>query len=61
MLIFELRRQRGAWVVRLGNSVYGEYLDREQASLDAIDAASEARQTGRDAEVWDRSTATRVF
>jgi hypothetical protein len=38
-----------------------EYLNREQAYLDAIEAATEARQTGQEAEVWDRSTNTRVF
>ena len=30
------------WVVTLGNSVYGAYLDKEQALLDAVDAARDA-------------------
>jgi hypothetical protein len=51
------------WIVRLGNSVYGAYLDKEQAILDAIDAAREASQNGCEAQVWlrDRATAARVF
>jgi hypothetical protein len=51
------------WVVTLGGSVYGAYLDREQALLDAVDAARDALQSGREAQVWlrDRSTAARVF
>jgi hypothetical protein len=58
------RHSRNArWIVRLGNSVYGSYLDKEQALLDAVDAAQDARQTGRDAQVWvrDRSEAARIF
>jgi hypothetical protein len=51
------------WVVTLGNSVYGAYLDKEQAVLDAVDAARDALQAGREAQVWvrDRATADRVF
>jgi hypothetical protein len=47
----------------LGDSVYGAYLDKEQAVLDAMDAARDALQAGREAQVWvtDRSTAARVF
>ena len=58
------RRGRDArWIVRLGNSVYGAYLDREQALLDAVDAARDALQCGREAQVWirDRSSAARIF
>ena len=29
------------WLVMLGDSVYGAYLDKEQALLDAVDAARE--------------------
>jgi hypothetical protein len=58
--------QRGPatrWVVMLGDSVYGAYLDKEQALLDALDAARDALQSGREAQVWvrDRSNAARVF
>ncbi len=58
------RRGHGArWVVTLGNAIYGAYLDREQALLDAVDAAREALQSGDEAQVWitDRSTPSRVF
>ena len=55
--------RRGRWIVMLGDSVYGAYLDKEQALLDAVDAARDALQSGREAEVWvrDRSKAARVF
>jgi hypothetical protein len=65
MMEFEVcRRGRDArWVVRLGNSVYGAYLDKEQALLDAVDAARDALQCGREAQVWvrDHSDAARIF
>ena len=51
------------WVVWLGGSVYGAYLDKEQALLDAVDAAREALQCGREAEVWirERANSARIF
>ena len=58
------RRGREArWVVTLGDALYGAYLDKEQALLDAVDAAREAMQAGCEAQVWvrDHSTAARVF
>ena len=57
------RRGATRWVVMLGDSVYGAYLDKEQALLDAVDAARDALQSGREAQVWvrDRSDAARVF
>ncbi|HZU88287.1 MAG TPA: hypothetical protein VE993_03430 [Stellaceae bacterium] len=58
------RRGREArWVVTLDDSVYGAYLDREQALLDAVDAARDALQAGYEAQVWvrDRSAPARVF
>ena len=58
------RRGRATtWVVMLGDSVYGAYLDKELALLDAVDAARDAMQAGCEAQVWvrDRSTAARVF
>lgn len=49
------RRGRHArWIVCLDNEVYGSYLDKEQAMLDAMDAARDAQQCGRDAHVWVR-------
>jgi hypothetical protein len=57
------RGREWKWVVTLGGSIYGAYLDKEQALLDAVDAAREAARSGREAQVWvrDRSAATRVF
>lgn len=58
------RRGRDArWIVRLGNAVYGAYVDREQALLDAVDAATDALQSGREARVWlhDRSSTARIL
>jgi len=51
------------WIVTLGDAVYGAYLDREQALLDAVDAARDALAAGREAQVWigDQSSAARVF
>ncbi len=51
------------WVVRLDNTTYGAYLDKEQAMLDAIEAAREAQQQGRDARVFlrDRVDEARIF
>ena len=58
------RRARDArWIVRLDKAVYGAYLDKEQALLDAVDAAREALQCGREAQVWvrERTNAARIF
>lgn len=58
------RRGREArWVVTLGDSVYGAYLDKEQALLDAVDAARDALSAGREAQVWlrEQSSASRIF
>ena len=58
------RRDRDArWIVRLGNNVYGAYLDKEQALLDAVDAARDALQSGREAQVWlrDHSSSARIL
>lgn len=64
-LEFQVCRQgRDArWVVRLGNAVYGAYLDKEQALLDAVEAARDALQCGREAQVWlrDSTTPARIF
>jgi hypothetical protein len=51
------------WVVTIGNSLYGAYLDREQALLDAVDTARDAIQAGHEAQVWikDRSISVRVL
>ena len=51
------------WIVRLDNATYGAYLDKEQALLDAVDAARDAMQSGRQAQVWlrERATASRIL
>lgn len=58
------RRGREArWVVTLGKTVYGAYLDKEQALLDAVDAARDALAGGKEAQVWikERARTARVF
>jgi hypothetical protein len=51
------------WVVTIDDRLYGAYLDKEQALLDAVDAARDAMQAGYEAQVWikDRSALARVF
>jgi hypothetical protein len=51
------------WVVELDSATYGAYLDKEQALLDAVDAAKDARQSGREAQVFLREhlVAARIF
>jgi hypothetical protein len=51
------------WLVRLNDATYGAYLDKEQALSDAIDAAHDAQQTGREAQVWvrDRTGTERIL
>lgn len=58
--------QRGGesrWIVRLDDTEYGAYLDKEQAVLDAVDAAHDAREAGREAQVWvhEQATAARIL
>jgi hypothetical protein len=50
--------QEARWLVRRNNAIYGAYLDKEQALLDAIDAARDAQQAGCEAQVWDFSDLT---
>jgi hypothetical protein len=54
-MLFRIFRdeREGRWIVLVGDQRYGEYLDKEEAVLDAIDAAQEARAAGDNAEVWD--------
>ena len=62
---FRVYRQgrEARWVVTLGKAVYGAYLDREQALLDAVDAARDAMQRGREAQVWlwERDAPSRIL
>jgi hypothetical protein len=65
ILEFQVCRQgrESRWVVRLGNAIYGAYLDKEQALLDAVEAARDALQCGREAQVWLRESTepARIF
>lgn len=65
MMEFHVCRRDGdaRWIVRLGNDDYGAYLDKEQALLDAVDAARDALQSGCEAQVWlrDQSDAARIL
>jgi hypothetical protein len=57
------REDPDMWVVQLDNTTYGAYLDKEQALLDAVDAARDARQIGREAHVFlrEHAIAARIF
>jgi hypothetical protein len=52
-LKFEVRQTGRSrdWVVLVGGKLYGRYLSREEAVLDALDAAEDVRRSGRTAEV----------
>ena len=52
-------RKPRRWIVRRDDAIYGEYLDKEQAKLDAVAVAKEVVESGEEAEVWDDTT--RVF
>ena len=45
--------RQARWVVLVEDQLYGEYLDKEEAILDAVEAAQEACAAGGEAEVWD--------
>jgi hypothetical protein len=47
------------WTVLVEGQVYGEYLDIDQAVADAVEAAMEAQEAGRTAQVWEGGV--RVF
>ncbi len=49
------------WIVQRDGQIYGDYLDRQQALLDAVDAAKDAAEAGHDVQVWDGSTNARIF
>ena len=62
---FHVCQQNGdlRWVVRLDNATYGDYLDKEQAMLDALEAARDAQHAGREARVFlgERTETSRIF
>jgi hypothetical protein len=59
----EARWGEERWIVRLGSGVYGFYLDKEQALLDALDAARDASESGSEAQVWvcESAETARIF
>ena len=65
ILAFEVCRRAldARWIVRLDNALYGAYLDKEQALLDAVEAARDALLCGREAQVWirDRASTARIL
>ena len=54
-MLFRVFRTRSPhrWTVLIDNQPYGDYLDKDRAVTDAIEAAIEARQRGGAAEVWE--------
>jgi hypothetical protein len=62
-MLFRVHRdeRQSRWVVLVEDQVYGEYLDKEEAVLDAIEAATDARASGNEAEVWDQSQTFRLY
>jgi hypothetical protein len=56
MTRFQVHRdERRAWVVLVEDQLYGEYLGKDQAAADAIDAVNDTRAAGGVAEVWDEA------
>lgn len=57
------RSRDARWIVCLGDVLYGSYLNREQAILDAVDAARDAQQCEGDVQVWiwDRAGRARIY
>jgi hypothetical protein len=55
--LFQISRigSSSRWRVLLKDQPYGEYLDKDNAVIDAIEAATEARETGHIVEVWEGS------
>ena len=60
-MLFRVCRKRSPakWMVLVEGQPYGEYLDQQQALMDAIEAAREACEAGTTAEVWEG--AVRVY
>jgi hypothetical protein len=62
-MLFRVHRdeRQSRWVVLVEDQVYGEYLGKDQAVADAIDAVNDARSAGGEAEVWDEAKALRLY
>ena len=61
MLFRVCRDERQAWIVLVGDQLYGEYLGKDQAVLDAIEAVKDARAGGGEAEAWDEAKRLRLY
>ena len=62
-VLFRVSRvgRQSRWVLLVGDRVYGEYLDKQGAVLDAIDAAAEKQEAGNEVEVWDQARSLRLY
>jgi hypothetical protein len=60
-LVIDIVEAGGRWLVRLAENGYAEHANQEEARRAAFDLAAEARQFGRDVEVWDRLTGERLL
>ena len=62
-MLFRICRQGvpKRWVVLLEERPYGECADRQEALLDAVEAATDVREAGQQVEVWDQISAVRVY
>lgn len=62
-MLFRVHRdeRQSRWVVLVEDQVYGEYLGKDQAVADAIDAVNDARSAGGKAEVWGEAKALRLY
>ena len=53
--------QQGRWIVLVEGRLYGEYLGRDEAVADAIDAVNDTRASGGEAEVWNEAMTLRLY
>lgn len=53
--------QQRCWIVLVEDRLYGEYLGKDEAVADAIDAVNDTRAAGGEAEVWDEAKALRLY
>ena len=61
MLFRVCRDEKARWTVLIDDRPYGEYLGKDDAVLDAIEAASDSRASGGEAEVWDDKKTLRLY
>jgi hypothetical protein len=61
MLFRVCRDERQRWTVLVQDRLYGEYLGKDEAVADAIDAVNDACATGGEAEVWDEAKTLHLY